>query len=1389
MADRNFNSDPYYDDFDDSKGFQQILFKPGVSVQARELTQLQSILRDQIKKFGSHVFQQGSIVIPGNSFSDLSVSYLKLDQFFAGSPVDVSRFVGKTIVGQTTGVEAIVRHVEEITTTDPNTLFVNYSSAGTNGEAVFADGEEVYAKDNISIRAKLNDVNSMGFGSMAFINDGVYFVNGSFAKVARQSVVMSKYSNEPSCHVLLRIVEEIVTSDEDETLLDPAQGSPNFAAPGADRFKLSLVLTTLPLGSEISEDYIEIMRYDAGVLLVHAKTPKYSELEKSLAIRTYDESGDYVVTGFKGSIQEHIKLQKTKGVFPPPYGSRNKFVLDISPGKAYIKGFGVERIANTRFELDKARTADHIKNAQSSILTSFGQCIFISDLKFMPDFPTHEKIELFNDDDPGNLAATKVGEARTVSIEYSDAPGIYNLYVYDLTFESGFDIEDVGGIRFNLNGSATVLQKLLVPNATGTYTVGEVVEFNNKRATVEFHDPANSTLYVYKHDNTSESLKIGDSVIGLTSNVTSILKDKRVVQSKGLNEAPIIPLALRPATSLRNTLDECNIEYKVYKTVQIITDGSGSGSVVITDGTLDQVSPGTVIASSAFGMLSHTLFSVSSDGVTLSIVGGPASSTIKVQVLVNKKQLEERTKSLITNVEAGFTLSTIDNKKMFVLEKADIYELVSVVSTVDGDVTERFILDNGQRNYFYDFGTLTLSGIEPTGTLTVTYKYFEHSPGGDYFTVDSYRNSGIGDPGQLDFLDNIPQYFSTTLSRYYDLKSMIDFRKILTMSGDLVLNNSRIATSINYYVPRIDRFSINKSGNIEYQRGVPAAEPVAPVPPDDSLLLGTFTVPAWTPRISGVLIKEEKNRRFTMKDINALSERVGALEYYSTLNQTESNLINYDIVDAATGLSRFKTGYLVDNFRNPFTIADTLNPKFACTYENMVLNPAKEWIQANFTLLNSSTNMAMSSKVITLPYTEKVFARQPFSSKITNVNPFLVFAWVGVMDLTPNVDSWVETEDLPTIFREVTNTVVVRREEIVRVPVPAPIPAPVVPWVPPPEEDPISPPAPVPAPPPAPVPPPPVIVPPVPAPPPPPAPMQSPPAWENDGGWNGAEIGGNGFGTGDGGSVGADGGNGNGPGGNNGGASVGDGFGGGDGGGGGGGGDCFTPETMISMFGSADKAIKDVVVGDFVRSALDPTIGNKVLFIEVVDSTNWDYLYSLSKEEKPFATINHPLFIQGVLTSASIEASNETYPWLNIQSEFEFIRKIKTKKGTKVYNLWVDGDNTYMANGYGTHSIIEDGVVVLDLFNKGLITNEEALAATNHFTKKGSNLSMGAFSIGRIAHKMQNLGPVTSVVNSMLVKLIKDISYGNETRYSKAMELVMTSVGYVANKFGLGKRK
>ena len=74
----DFNLSPYYDDFTESKKFHRILFRPSFAVQARELTQSQSILQNQVERVSDHLFEKGAMVIPGEIGYDLNYCSIKL---------------------------------------------------------------------------------------------------------------------------------------------------------------------------------------------------------------------------------------------------------------------------------------------------------------------------------------------------------------------------------------------------------------------------------------------------------------------------------------------------------------------------------------------------------------------------------------------------------------------------------------------------------------------------------------------------------------------------------------------------------------------------------------------------------------------------------------------------------------------------------------------------------------------------------------------------------------------------------------------------------------------------------------------------------------------------------------------------------------------------------------------------------------------------------------------------------------------------------------------------------------------------------------------------------------------------------------------------------------
>ena len=71
-------SSTYKDDFIDSDNYHRILFNSGRALQARELTQLQTIIQEEIARFGRNIFKEGASVNPGELLSLVIMSSSKL---------------------------------------------------------------------------------------------------------------------------------------------------------------------------------------------------------------------------------------------------------------------------------------------------------------------------------------------------------------------------------------------------------------------------------------------------------------------------------------------------------------------------------------------------------------------------------------------------------------------------------------------------------------------------------------------------------------------------------------------------------------------------------------------------------------------------------------------------------------------------------------------------------------------------------------------------------------------------------------------------------------------------------------------------------------------------------------------------------------------------------------------------------------------------------------------------------------------------------------------------------------------------------------------------------------------------------------------------------------
>lgn len=1034
---KTYNISPYYDDFGSSKNFHQILFNPGLSVQARELTQLQTILRDQIEKFGNHIFQHGSVVIPGNSYYELTVDCVKVASTFNGTAIDPAEFEGKRIVSPT-GSVAVVKKAIPATATDPVTFYVGYISGGSKFDA----SQTLYVQGNTSIQCTTLSSNQTGSGSLAYVNPGVYYVKGTFVEVAAQSVVLSKYTNTPTTSVALQITESIVTAATDDTLLDPAQGSYNYAAPGADRVKIELTLVTRDPTGAVSEDFIDLMRFENGNLQEFAKYAKYSELEKSMARRTYDQSGDYRVSGLDLQVIENKRTAYNDGA--DVAGDPNKLTLRVSPGKAYIRGFEAEAVGTTSMNIDKARTADHIAVTSASLYTDYSSFMYVSDVHTTNGatsafgFAVHETVSL---KDPSGAT---IGTANVTGIDYAtgntvDNTTIYKLYFHDLQMNLGYVLSQVKTIT-GANSYCTLLTRLSSYNATVTFPYGSVLSTSSgHEATCWTHYASTGELYVYR-SNQAKLIPITGETVTSASGSAIVSDSSTSVTSNGV---PVFQLPVSAINSVKNSSNVSDIAYTIWGNFVVDVDNSGNGTVSTSLGTFVAPGPGNTVAVDKDGV-NYVNYITSPSGNTLQISGTPVNmrnTKVYICAQVTRVAQPPKTKTLVT--PQAYTTS-VASPKIFLRDVVlntnvqDAYQLLSVVTNAGVDVTSKYKFDSGATDYYYDDAFITLVGTLPSGTtsVTITFTYFTHAGSSDYFSVDSYTTLGAN------YIQLTPTYTTKSTNVTLDLAQVLDFRprknngsfvQTPGLYSGVVTVGSLITTSIKYYLPRYDRTYMDKSGKIHVARGIPAVQPRLPQIPTDVLGLHKIYLEPYTASSDNVRITEEKNIRYTMADIHKLDDRLSNVEYFSTLTALETSLTQYEVVDGATGLNRFKTGYLVDNFDNPTSVCDFYNAQNTSSFLERKMSAAVDATNVGLSAA-AQTGYKIIDNQVMLDYTEVPMISQKTSTRVTNLNPFLTFSWSGQMTVTPSVDTFVDVEQLPDVLRSIDETVTVFREERINVP-------------------------------------------------------------------------------------------------------------------------------------------------------------------------------------------------------------------------------------------------------------------------------------------------------------------------------------------------------------------
>ena len=636
--------------------------------------------------------------------------------------------------------------------------------------------------------------------------------------------------------------------------------------------------------------------------------------------------------------------------------SASKLDMLVGAGTAYVNGHRFKFIGPSKATINKPRTTQTLNNTASAI--SFGNFVKITTLVGAMPIATFGVVNLR---DAITHGGNTIGTARVRSIEKDGSN--FRLYL--------FDIAMIATKNFGMVRSI----------GTSTIIYGDV-------------------------DITNTGVANAGGNVALLQNQT--------------NNNLFFPLSKDRSKSLSD----------IVFTAQHILTGTadGSGNITLTAASLlgsghvwDDTSQWFTTADSDGVIDANAVFTPSSDASSVAVTGLTASKAHTFVAYAQKGAATVKAKTLITAAAAAFTPEADDS---IVLDKADIFDIVSITdaSSVGGanDISDRYILDNGARDNFYDVGKLILKGgkTAPSGNVNVSFRHFTHGVNGDFFAVNSYD-------GQVAYED-IPSHRQTN-GQTIQLRDVIDFRPTRADAGlnfhtgtganinPLPQNNDLLTYDLEHYLGQKGISYLSPDGKIGLELGAAAENPDYPTIKANRLKLARVHLFPYMLSNEDCYVEQLDNRRYTMRDIGTIEKRLDQLEESVSLNMLELQTTNLDVFDSA-GNTRLKAGITADNFNNHFqsdtTLSDyraaidpaanELRPKFVSRPIGLVFDSA------------ASSGCSLAGDKVMLSYSEAVYQTQDNASRSIAVNPYGSERMTGTITLSPASDPWFEQNVVST---------------------------------------------------------------------------------------------------------------------------------------------------------------------------------------------------------------------------------------------------------------------------------------------------------------------------------------------------------------------------------------
>jgi hypothetical protein len=986
----DLNIAPYFDDYDIAKKYYRVLFKPGFAVQARELTQLQTTLQNQIEQFGENIYKEGSI-IKGCTFTEIrNLKYIKVvdgirpENFIERTEVQTDGTIDEFYyeIEDEFGLKAlVVQGVSGFQSRAPdlNTFFVVYLNTVDTGSF---EKKEYEPNDTLEIREyilRTQEVNNelaetiidngivattsvAGFsepiGDSFGLNaaEGVIFQRGHFLFVDDQTIVVKKYLSDESVEFELEpnnisvgyiVDEDIVTSQQDLSLLDNANGSPNENAPGADRLLLvPRLIARATNEAEQDAEFFILRRYENGSPVETRDVSQFNSIAKELARRTFESHGDYTTKDFKFEV---LKREEN-----------GDFFIEMSEGIAYSKGYRISNDTKRFFRVPDVEDTEIISGQPVNF--NYGGFVKVIDVAGALPLRSFQVVDLID------AGLTVIGTAIVKNF-IGD-----RVYLFGIRLTGSADFADVKFIGSNITGRVEIVPKVI---------------------------------------NSSES----SLVFSFNQPFTRELTD---------------------------------IEFSIRKSINTTTDGSGEIEIVPAEDEVfdanslrDLLVVETVGTPSAVDVISASILM----NGNLSIQTAELSSNVTVYYNAKQTAIQPRTKQVL-NVFVKTTFSASQTR--YTLGLPDVFDLLEVKDTGGNDFTSSFRLVSNQKGDFYDHSYIERVAGTPTPPeeeLTIRVRVFriDSTVGPNFFTVDSYTNVSLleipnfetQDGRVLDLkscLDFRPYRIPT--AAYATAEGAATVLSPTTV-GLPASTSQLFASGIDYLIPSVDTsgtatveyytrrtdFIVGSSyGSFQYIAGSDTTA-VRNMNGRENTIIAEIQVPGFplldsqeafrlNRRNESISIQRRTTKTYTMSDIDRLSNKIDTLSYYTTLSLLESATKDLLIQDD-NGLNRFKNGIIVDPFAD-FNIADVTDANFSAG-----LNPSETTLIPRFKQfplslkIKNNTGTQTFGDITTLA-TDRVvrFLKQQYATNFRSCTGSK-FNFVGLGQLTPNYDVAYDTVTTP----------------------------------------------------------------------------------------------------------------------------------------------------------------------------------------------------------------------------------------------------------------------------------------------------------------------------------------------------------------------------------------